>query len=219
MQTVPAGGGASARRAALADERLEAGGAGPEPAPRAVERQRRDAPVGNLRCTSARWDPSSSCVPPVASRSTSTCIAGLWPTTITESTSSATRVARSSTRPGEAAYRSSSISVSPPRPIPSSVSRVRRALEHRISAGRSRSGRKCSASTLTARRPRGASGRSWSSSPDRPSSTSRGAGRTAAWCPPCNRILARGPVPSAACGPRLGSRGASDPRFAPVCKH
>ena len=50
-------------------------------------------------------------------------------------------------------------------PIPASVSVVRTALEQRISSGSIPSIRKCSASALTARRPRGASGRSWSSSP------------------------------------------------------
>ena len=47
---------------------------------------------------------------------------------------------------------------------PSSVSRVRRAVEHSTSSGSIAFVRRCSAITLQARWPRGASGRSWSSS-------------------------------------------------------
>ena len=118
-----------------------------------------------------------------SSRSTSTCEAGLWPTSITEPTSSGTCGAGSMTSSVDAAYRLGSITCSPRRSTPSSVSRVRRALEHSTSSGAIPAAACARRSPRTRAGPGAPAAARDRRAPGCPSSISRGEGRTIAWSP------------------------------------
>ena len=128
--------GSAVRQLLRSRERGEPRGAGTELAPGAFERERRERAGRELALDLAQIRAVGAGSPPATSRRTSICIAGLCPITITELGVSGTRRRRSITalvlRRVELAARSAARRWGP---TPSSVSRVRRELEHSTSSG------------------------------------------------------------------------------------